>query len=81
MKVLLVTIASAVALASSASAETTSFRGSIARIDPALAKRMTGVSWRPGCPVALRDLRLLTLSHWGFDGRAPWSVISVTGGT
>ncbi len=31
---------------------------------------MTGVSWRPGCPVALRDLRLLTLSHWGFDGRA-----------
>ena len=31
---------------------------------------MTGVSWRRGCPVALRDLRLLTLSHWGFDGRA-----------
>ena len=30
---------------------------------------MTGVSWRQGCPVALRDLRLLTLSHWGFDGR------------
>ena len=31
---------------------------------------MTGVSWRTGCPVALRDLRLVTLSHWGFDGRA-----------
>ena len=30
---------------------------------------MTGVSWRQGCPVALRDLRLLTLSHWGFDGQ------------
>ena len=30
---------------------------------------MTGVSWRPGCAVALSDLRLLTLSHWGFDGR------------
>ncbi len=28
---------------------------------------MTGVSWRPGCPVALRDLRVLTFSHWGFD--------------
>ena len=28
---------------------------------------MTGVSWRPGCPVALRDLRLLSFSHWGFD--------------
>jgi D-alanyl-D-alanine carboxypeptidase-like protein len=26
-------------------------------------------SWRPGCPVALRDLRLIRASHWGFDGR------------
>jgi hypothetical protein len=46
------------------------FRGSIAPIDSALAKRMTGVSWRPGCPVPLRDLRLLTLSHWDFDRRS-----------
>lgn len=30
---------------------------------------MTGVSWRPGCPVPLGALRLLRLSHWGFDGR------------
>ena len=45
------------------------FRGKIERIDAAQARRMTGVSWRPGCPVALRDLRLVTLSHWGFDGR------------
>jgi hypothetical protein len=51
------------------SQEQPSFRGKIARIDSAQAKRMTGVSWRRGCPVALRDLRLLTLSHWGFDGR------------
>jgi D-alanyl-D-alanine carboxypeptidase len=46
------------------------FRSEIERIDAAQEKRMTGVSWRKGCPVALRDLRLLTLSHWGFDGRA-----------
>jgi hypothetical protein len=26
-------------------------------------------SWRPGCPVPLSQLRLLTVSHWGFDGR------------
>jgi hypothetical protein len=26
-------------------------------------------SWRPGCPVPLSDLRLLTVTHWGFDGR------------
>jgi hypothetical protein len=49
--------------------EPLAFRGSIARIDAPLAKRMTGVSWRAGCPVALGNLRLLTLSHWGFDGR------------
>jgi len=30
---------------------------------------MTGVSWRPGCPVPLGDLRLLALTNWGFDGR------------
>ena len=55
---------------SSASTAPAQFRSEIDRIDAAQAKRMTGVSWRPGCPVALRDLRLLTLSHWGFDGRA-----------
>jgi len=30
---------------------------------------MTGVSWRPGCPVALDDLRLVRTSHYGFGGR------------
>jgi hypothetical protein len=45
------------------------FRGVIKSIDAAQAKRMRGVSWRPACPVPLRDLRVLTMSHWGFDGR------------
>jgi hypothetical protein len=66
----LVTIALAVALAPSATGEVAQFRGSIAPIDAALAKRMTGVSWRPDCPVALRDLRLLAVSHWDFAGRS-----------
>ncbi|HEV8555019.1 MAG TPA: M15 family metallopeptidase [Actinophytocola sp.] len=26
-------------------------------------------TWRPGCPVTAADLRYLTLSFWGFDGR------------
>lgn len=30
---------------------------------------MTGVSWHQGCPVALDDLTLLELRHWGFDGQ------------
>lgn len=25
-------------------------------------------SWRSGCPVPLQDLRLVSVSHWGFDG-------------
>lgn len=25
-------------------------------------------SWRPGCPVHHRDLRLITMTYWGFDG-------------
>ena len=37
-------------------------------IDAGTAARMTA-SWRPGCPVPLRDLRLVTITHWGFDGR------------
>ena len=26
-------------------------------------------SWKPGCPVGLSGLRVLTVTHWGFDGR------------
>jgi hypothetical protein len=70
LAVLVVVVGLAAFAATSASSAGGEFRGHIAPIDAALAKRMTGVSWRPGCPVALRDLRLLTLTHWGFDGRA-----------
>jgi hypothetical protein len=45
------------------------FRGSVSRIEGKLAATMTGLSWRPGCPVHLRDLRVLHLSHYGFDGK------------
>lgn len=45
------------------------FRGSIERIDAGTRTRMTGVSWHRGCPVGFAGLRLLTASHWGFDGR------------
>ena len=33
------------------------------------ANLVDGGHWKPGCPVPLRDLRLLTVRHWGFDGR------------
>jgi hypothetical protein len=44
------------------------FRADVTPIGKTLAARMTGVSWRPGCPVHLRDLRAVWPRHWGFDG-------------
>jgi hypothetical protein len=48
---------------------TTPFAGTIEPIGAGLRAVMTGKSWRPGCPVPLRDLRLIRASHYGFDGR------------
>jgi len=45
------------------------FAGSIERIDADLRERMTGSSWHRGCPVPLRNLRLLRVRHWNFAGR------------
>jgi hypothetical protein len=36
------------------------------RITGDVRKRITGSSWRPGCPVAREDLRLIRASHWDF---------------
>jgi hypothetical protein len=44
------------------------FRGSAEPIRPELRQRMTGASWQPGCPVGFGELRLLRVTHWGFDG-------------
>ena len=42
------------------------FTASIAAIDTTTRAHM--VSWRPGCPVSIGELRLIRLSYWGFDG-------------
>jgi hypothetical protein len=52
-----------------ATAATPPFVGKIDTLSAAQRSRMVGVTWRTGCPVALSDLRQLTVSHWGFDGR------------
>lgn len=44
------------------------FRSAIRPIGPAVRARM-GATWRPGCPVGLADLRYVTVSFHGFDGR------------
>jgi D-alanyl-D-alanine carboxypeptidase len=46
------------------------FHAKVQPIPPAVRAQMTGVSWRPGCPVPLGDLRLIALTYRGFDGRA-----------
>jgi hypothetical protein len=45
------------------------FRSSVRPISAAVRARM-GATWKPGCPVALADLRYVTVSFRGFDGRA-----------
>lgn len=49
-----------------APAPTEGFQAAARPIDAETANRMTS-SWRAGCPVPLEDLRILTISHWGFD--------------
>ena len=44
------------------------FEGHSEPIRGQVEERIEGSSWRPGCPVGLGKLRLLELTHWGFDG-------------
>jgi hypothetical protein len=47
-----------------------------ATVAPVTAVQL-GRSWHPGCPVGLRDLRLVRVSYVGFDGRAHTGAIVV----
>lgn len=53
-----------------ASGEGARFRSTVTTLPPGQRAAMTGVSWRPGCPVGLDELRLVRAAHWGFDGRS-----------
>ncbi|WP_326646359.1 M15 family metallopeptidase [Streptosporangium sp. NBC_01755] len=39
-----------------------------AKISP-VTRQQLKYSWRPGCPVPLSDLRLITMTYWGFDDK------------
>ncbi len=43
------------------------FAAQIVRLDASFADRLSQ-SWRPGCPVELTDLALITMPHWNYDG-------------
>lgn len=49
------------------SAPAARFRSTVSEIDEGTAGRMSA-SWRPGCPLALSELRLVSVSHWDMDG-------------
>ena len=36
-------------------------------LTPAVASELRARAWHPGCPVPLSDLRILTVTYWGFD--------------
>jgi hypothetical protein len=54
----------------SAAAGEEPFSGSVSRLDRETRQQMNGVSWHEGCPVPLRNLRLVRVTYWGFDGAA-----------
>jgi hypothetical protein len=43
------------------------YKATIKRLPDGIRSWMKGVSWHQGCPVPLRDLRLVKLRYWGFD--------------
>ncbi len=47
---------------------------------PVQTRLKTEGFWRSSCPVGLSDLRLLTVRHWGFDGRAHTGQLVVNAG-
>lgn len=53
----------------SSATELPPFASSVRPIDDDVRARMTH-SWRPGCPVPLRDLRYVTVSFVGFGGNS-----------
>src|SRR5881396_1690304 len=45
------------------------FHTSVQPLSPSLRAELVGRYWHQGCPVPLSKLRVLTVTHWGFDGR------------
>lgn len=65
--VALVALALTAPQASQAQVERFQFR--VQKLPPSVQTLLKERAWRPGCPVPLSGLRLLTVSHWGFDGK------------
>jgi hypothetical protein len=67
MFVLALVLAGALFVPDAGSQGQPAFRASVSSISAAFRAQMT--SWHRGCPVPVSDLRLVSVSFWGFDGR------------
>ena len=54
--------------ATATSAPSAAFQATIRAVDEETRARMIGVSWKPGCPVPIDDLRIIEMNFIGFDG-------------
>jgi hypothetical protein len=70
-------IAAAGLVAAPAAGATPPFVAQVHTLTPKMKRTMTGVSWKPGCPVALEDLRAVKMRYWGFDDKAHKGVLIV----
>jgi hypothetical protein len=52
-----------------ASLSVAAFAGSVQPLPPAQRAQIAARIWHAGCPVPLSQLRLVTVTHWGLDGR------------
>lgn len=59
--------------------EAPAFSAEILELPEDLRERMIGVSWHEGCPVPLDDLRLIRVTHWGFDDQVHQGELVVAG--
>src|SRR2546428_12074013 len=54
------------------------FHASIQPLPAPLRAELTGRFWNPGCPVPFARLRVLTVTHWGFDAAGTTAQASFT---
>jgi D-alanyl-D-alanine carboxypeptidase len=46
------------------------FQSSVHPLPAPLRAQLDGTVWHPGCPAELSQLRVLSVTHWGFDRKA-----------
>ena len=68
LAVVALTGATLVPAAPPAVADGPTFTATVTTVPEDYRPQMIGVSWQPGCPVPIDDLRIIEMNHWGFDG-------------